>query len=66
MSIQQASGDRAHQPTGGGAPVMSRESLIEQLVQEALDNNLTADEVCAEHPELVCEVLERLRRCRNV
>ena len=45
---------------------MSREALVEQLVQETLDNNLTAEEVCAEHPELICEVLERLRQCRNV
>src|SRR5262245_64293004 len=45
---------------------MTRESLIEQLVQDALDNNLSAKEVCAGNPELACEILERLRQCKDV
>src|SRR5262245_53666740 len=45
---------------------MVSESLIEQLVEEALDNNLTAEDVCAEHPELLSQVLKQLRLCRNV
>src|SRR5262249_18198922 len=64
--ISSTDGGRAHRRQGGGVPVMSSDSLIEQLVQEALDNNLTAEDVCAEHPELICQVLERLQQCRNV
>jgi eukaryotic-like serine/threonine-protein kinase len=45
---------------------MFNESLVEQLVQEALDNNLTAEEACAEHPELVGEVREQWQRCRKL
>jgi tetratricopeptide (TPR) repeat protein len=45
---------------------MSRESLIQQLVEEALNDGLTAEEVCAAHPELFCEVQERLRQCQNM
>src|SRR5262245_2528207 len=66
LEISNSGGGRAHGRQGGGVPVMSSESLIEQLVQEALDNNLTAEEVSTEHPELICEVLERLRQCRSV
>jgi eukaryotic-like serine/threonine-protein kinase len=47
-------------------PVMVSQSLVEQLVEEALDNDLTPEEVCAEHPELMLEVMERLRRCKEV
>jgi len=49
-----------------GVPVMSNESLVEELVQQALDNSLTAEDVCAEHPEHIGEVLEQLRRCKDV
>src|SRR5262245_56406257 len=66
LEIGNTGGDRVHRRQGCGVPVMSSESLVEQLVQEALDNDLTAEDVCAEHPELLCQVLERLRRCRNV
>src|SRR5262245_43288234 len=45
---------------------MFTESLVEDLVQEALDNDLSAEQVCAEHPDLVCQVLERLRQCKDV
>ncbi len=45
---------------------MNGDLLIEQLLQEALDSNRTPDEVCGEHPELLWEVRERWRRCRNV
>ncbi len=45
---------------------MNGDSLIEQLLQEALDSNRTPDEVCGEHPELLWEVRERWRRCRSV
>ena len=45
---------------------MSRESLIQQLAEEALNDGLAAEEVCAAHPELLCEVQERLRQCQNM
>src|SRR5262249_28357239 len=66
LEIDRTGSGRAHLQQSGGVPVMFSESLFEQLVQEALDNGLTAEEVCAEHPELICEVLERRRRCRDV
>src|SRR5262245_38358976 len=45
---------------------MVSQSLVEQLVEEALDNDFTAEEVCEQYPELLCEVTERLRRCKEV
>src|SRR5262245_44857737 len=45
---------------------MVSESKVEQLVEEALANDLAAEDVCEEHPELVLEVTERLRRCREI
>jgi len=45
---------------------MPADSVVEQLLQEALDSDLTPEEVCAEHPELLWEVREQWRRCRNL
>src|SRR5262245_10805112 len=45
---------------------MDSQSLVEQLVEEALDNDLTPEEVCAEHPELLWEVREQWQRCRKL
>src|SRR5262245_33996097 len=45
---------------------MVTESIVEQLVEDALAIDLTAEEVCREHPELVLEVTERLRRCKEI
>src|SRR5262245_30966954 len=43
---------------------MPADSVIEQLLQEALDSDLTPDEVCAEHPELLGKVREQWKRCQ--
>ena len=45
---------------------MSDESRTRQLVEEALDSNRTPEEVCAQCPELLWQVRERLRRCQTV
>src|SRR5262245_1024543 len=57
---------RSPYATAGGTRIMSGDSLIERLVEEVLDSNRTAEEVCTEHPEILREVQERLRRCREI
>src|SRR5262245_11570807 len=44
----------------------TQESLVEHLVQAALDNDLTAEEACAAHPDLARQVRERLLKCEIV
>ena len=45
---------------------MSDESRILDLLEEALNSGRTPEEVCAECPELLWEVRERLKRCKQV
>ena len=45
---------------------MSDESRIQQLLEETLDSDRPPEEVCAEFPELLWQVRERLRRCQTV
>lgn len=45
---------------------MSDESRIRQLLEETLDSRRTPEEVCAEAPELLWQVRERLRRLKGV
>lgn len=42
----------------------SRESHIQQLLEEILDSGKTAEDACHDHPELLPEVAERLERAR--
>jgi serine/threonine-protein kinase len=43
-----------------------RESRIVELLEEAIDSDRTADEVCAECPELLGEVRQRLEQLRRM
>jgi serine/threonine-protein kinase len=43
---------------------MSDESRVQQLVEETLDSERAPEEVCAEFPELLLEVRERVRQCQ--
>src|SRR3954471_11436149 len=45
---------------------MSDDPRILKLLEEALDSELTPEEVCAECPELLAEVSERFEQCRRV
>lgn len=45
---------------------MSHEERIGELLEEILDSDRTAEEVCARDPELLGEVCERLRKLRSV
>jgi eukaryotic-like serine/threonine-protein kinase len=45
---------------------MVSQSLVDQLVEEALDSDLTPEEVCAKHPELLSEVRTQWQRCRRL
>ena len=40
--------------------------LILELVQEILESNRTPEEVCANHPELLWEVRQQLRRAQKI
>ena len=40
--------------------------LILELVQEILESNRTPEEVCGDHPELLWEVRQRLKRAQRV
>src|SRR5262245_31283096 len=40
--------------------------LILELVQEILESNRTPEEVCADHPELLWEVRQQLKRAQKV
>src|SRR4051812_42227364 len=45
---------------------MSREEQIDALLEEILESDRPAEEVCSAHPELLPEVRERLRRVRAI
>ncbi len=45
---------------------MSREDQIDDLIDEILESGRSPDEVCVQHPELVAEVRERLRKLRSI
>jgi eukaryotic-like serine/threonine-protein kinase len=45
---------------------MSRDEQIDALLEEILDSDRPAEEVCSAHPELLPEVRERLRRVRAI
>jgi serine/threonine-protein kinase len=45
---------------------MTKESRIQQLLEEALDSSRTPQEVCRDHPELLPAVLERWNRLQAV
>ena len=45
---------------------MSNETRILDLVEDVLDSGRTPEEVCADHPELLVEVRERLKRFKKV
>jgi hypothetical protein len=40
--------------------------LILELVQQILESNRTPEEVCADHPELLWEVRQQLKRAQKV
>jgi serine/threonine-protein kinase len=46
--------------------LMSDESRIQELLEETLESNRPPEDVCADYPELLWRVLERLRQCRAV
>src|SRR4051812_32634623 len=45
---------------------MSDDSRIMELLEEALNSERTPEDVCADCPELLWEVRERLKRCKQV
>jgi hypothetical protein len=45
---------------------MSDESRIQQLLEEILESGRAPKEVCAEFPQLLWQVRERLRECQAV
>jgi serine/threonine-protein kinase len=45
---------------------MTKEEQICELIEEILDSERKPEEVCAQHPELLDEVRERLRRLRAI
>jgi len=45
---------------------MADDARILELVENALCSNLSAEEVCADNPELLAVVRDRLEECRNV
>lgn len=45
---------------------MSHDSRIDKLLEEILDSSRTAEEVCADCPELLSEVRSRLQRVQSV
>ena len=55
-------------PTVGliGGRMLPDQLRIRGLLEEALDSNLTPDEVCQENPELLPELRAQLERLRNV
>jgi hypothetical protein len=46
--------------------MMSNDARIIELVEEALNSELSAEQVCAQQPELVSEVRVYLDECRGV
>ena len=45
---------------------MSDESRVEQLLEETLESGRPVEEVCAQFPQLLWQVQERLRRCQSM
>src|SRR5262245_2768156 len=45
---------------------MSNESQIQQLLEEALESGRAPEEVCAESPERLLQVMEGLPQCQAV
>ena len=45
---------------------MADDARVMELVEEALNSQLSAEEVCARHPELLADVQACLNECRNV
>src|SRR5262245_20565283 len=45
---------------------MSRDALVEELLEEVLSSGRTPEQVCASTPELLDEVRRRWRRVRDV
>src|SRR3954463_7372896 len=51
---------------GAESRSMPGNPLILELVQQILDSNRTPEEVCADHPELLWEVRQQLKRAERL